>query len=148
MLVYFKLFIPMGWVVVWVHAVYHCGMSYCCLSMWDELLLFIIVGWGCTVYLCDISLCCLSLSGELVLLILVGLACAVGPKLWNELPLNLRNCVSLDIFKSQLKSWSFADYFLLLWILHDCIMYILYCIIFILYIFFLNCKTPLNIFYK
>ena len=37
--------------------------------------------------------------------------CTIGPKLWNELPVSIRNSKSVDIFKSQLKSLYFEDYF-------------------------------------
>ena len=33
----------------------------------------------------------------------------VGPKLWNELPLLIRQSKSLDIFKQQLKTFFFED---------------------------------------
>lgn len=35
----------------------------------------------------------------------------VGPRLWNGLPPNIRNCNSIDIFKCKLKSLYFEDYF-------------------------------------
>ena len=35
----------------------------------------------------------------------------VGPKLWNELPLLIRQSKSLDIFKQQLKTFFFEDFF-------------------------------------
>ena len=31
----------------------------------------------------------------------------VGPKLWNELPLEIKNCMSLDSFKVYLKTFLF-----------------------------------------
>lgn len=37
----------------------------------------------------------------------------IGPKLWNELPITLRTCKSVDIFKRKLKSFYFEDYFAL-----------------------------------
>lgn len=37
----------------------------------------------------------------------------IGPKLWNDLPVSLRRCDSVDSFKSQLKSFYFEDYFAL-----------------------------------
>ena len=36
---------------------------------------------------------------------------AAAPKLWNELPLELRQATSLDSFKSQLKTYLFKKYF-------------------------------------
>ena len=37
----------------------------------------------------------------------------VGPKLWNNLPLSLRQCTSIDTFKKQLKTYFFDDFFAL-----------------------------------
>ena len=37
---------------------------------------------------------------------------AAAPKLWNELPVELRQATSLDSFKSQLKTYFFKKYFL------------------------------------
>ena len=37
----------------------------------------------------------------------------VGPHLWNELPLSLRQCKSLDTFKKHLKTHYFSDFFAL-----------------------------------
>jgi hypothetical protein len=37
----------------------------------------------------------------------------IGPKLWNELPINMRKCESVEIFKRQLKSFYFKDFFAL-----------------------------------
>ena len=37
----------------------------------------------------------------------------IGPKLWNELPVDIRNCQSIHIFKRQLKTYYFEDYFAL-----------------------------------
>ena len=42
----------------------------------------------------------------------------IGPKLWNDLPVSLRRCDSVDSFKSQLKSFYFEDYFALFWIFY------------------------------
>ena len=36
---------------------------------------------------------------------------AAAPKLWNELPLELRQAISLDSFKSRLKTYLFKKYF-------------------------------------
>lgn len=35
----------------------------------------------------------------------------IGPKLWNDLPLNIRQCSSVDSFKKHLKTHFFRDYF-------------------------------------
>ena len=35
----------------------------------------------------------------------------IGPKLWNTLPIELRNADSVDIFKKKLKTHMFRDYF-------------------------------------
>jgi hypothetical protein len=35
----------------------------------------------------------------------------VGPRLWNELPIDIRQSDSVDIFKSKLKTWYLRDYF-------------------------------------
>ena len=37
---------------------------------------------------------------------------AAAPKLWNELPVELRQATSLDSFKSRLKTYFFKKYFL------------------------------------
>ena len=36
-----------------------------------------------------------------------------GPKLWNKLPLNLKDCRSLNVFKSKLKTHLFRAAYLL-----------------------------------
>ena len=36
---------------------------------------------------------------------------AAAPKLWNDLPLELRQVTSLDSFKSRLKTYLFKKYF-------------------------------------
>ena len=35
----------------------------------------------------------------------------IGPRMWNDLPLELRATNSLDIFKSKLKTFLFKQYF-------------------------------------
>ena len=35
----------------------------------------------------------------------------IGPKLWNDLPMNVKNSKSVDIFKHRLKSFYFENYF-------------------------------------
>ena len=39
----------------------------------------------------------------------------VGPRLWNTLPLELRQSDSLDSFKKHMKSYFFEDFFQLFW---------------------------------
>ena len=36
---------------------------------------------------------------------------SAGPRLWNELPLELRNCTSLTNFKSKLKTHLFREFY-------------------------------------
>ena len=72
---------------------------------------------------CERSLCCLDRglrSSEMNLLVVpftrssVIQQCAfsaAGPRLWNSLPLSLRSAPRLSVFKSQLKTYLFEEYY-------------------------------------
>ena len=40
----------------------------------------------------------------------IGTASFVGARVWNSLPSDLKECKSLELFKSKIKTWIFENY--------------------------------------